>query len=93
MESSGQDAPPSLFTQEVTVLRSGLEKADRSKPVSVYTDSEGNQALADGNHRAYSACLTGTLSELPRKIIGKIPRDVSKDPNYKEISKLKVVDK
>lgn len=84
---------PSLFTQEAIVFRSGLEKADTSKPVSVYKDSAGNQALADGNHRAYKAHITDTLSELPRKIIGNISRDVSKDPDYKEIAKLKIVDK
>ena len=84
---------PFLYTQEVIVFRSGLEKADTSKSVFIYVDSNGNQALADGNHRAYSAHIKGLLSELPRKIIGKIPRDISEDPNYKEIAKLKVIDK
>jgi hypothetical protein len=84
---------PSLYTPETIIFKSGLENADTSKPISVYTDSNGNQAVANGNHRAYSAWTKGILPELPREVIGKIPRDISKDPNYKEISKLKVVNR
>jgi hypothetical protein len=84
---------PVLFTPESVVFRSGLEKADTLRPISVYEDSNGNQAVINGNHRAFKAYENGVLSELPREIIGKIPRDVSKDPNYREISKLKVIDK
>jgi hypothetical protein len=84
---------PSLYTQETIIFRSGLNNVNSLKPIWVCIDTNGNQAVTNGNHRAYKAFLNGSLSELPREIIGKIPRDISKDPNYKEISKLKVLDK
>ncbi|MCL5438596.1 MAG: hypothetical protein M1268_01255 [Patescibacteria group bacterium] len=83
----------SLYTQETIVFRSGLENTDTLKPISVYEDLGGNQAIADGNHRAYNAYIRGALSELPREIIGKISKDVSKDPNYRVIAELDIIDK
>ena len=92
MEILRKNTPP-LYTNEMTVFRSGLENADPSRPITVFVDPCGNQAVADGNHRAFVAHISDALPELHRRIIGRIPRDISMDPNYRKIAELKFLNK
>lgn len=82
---------PELYTQEVIVFRSRVNNANLTSPITVYADAGGHHALAHGNHRAYRSFETG--QDVEREIIGTIPKDVSQDPYYRPISKLKVIDK
>lgn len=82
---------PKLYTPEVVIFRSRLNKANLTTPITVYTDSEGNHALVHGNHRAYKSYVTG--QEVEREIIGSISKDVSNDPNYHPISELKIIER
>lgn len=80
-----------LYTSEVAIFRSGINSVDPSEPIKVLTDTAGNHALADGNHRAYKGYMTGI--EVKREIIGRILKDISKDPYYHPISELKIIEK
>ena len=83
---------PKLYTQESIVYEAGVEKADTARAVFVMPDTAGNHALTDGNHRAFKAYLEGDLDRLPRRLIGgPIQRDISKDPKYKPVSKLRAI--
>jgi len=84
---------PELYTQETIVYARGVAAADIARPVFVYEDTAGHHALSDGNHRATRAFQKGVLNALPRTIIGTFPQDVSKDPNFRPISQLVVVEK
>lgn len=83
---------PEIYTQETVVFLKGVAKADIRRPIYVYTDEAGNHAVSDGNHRSVRALIEGEINELPRNVIGHINRNVSKDPNYKPISRLKIVE-
>lgn len=82
---------PQLFTPETVVFANGIEQCDLSVPITVFRDSNGNHALADGNHRAYRAFTEGKLNNLGRVEIGKIKKDVSSDPDYRLIADLRVI--
>ncbi|MBI2443319.1 MAG: hypothetical protein HYV40_05435 [Candidatus Levybacteria bacterium] len=82
---------PPLYTQEVIVFRTGVDNADVSQPVTVAIDAAGNHALFDGNHRAKRSEKIG--EPLSRNIVGRLPFDVSQNPNYRLIPELKVVEK
>lgn len=79
------------YTREVIVFRKTLEdpRLDMTEPTLVMEDSAGHLVVNDGNHRECKAATTGTV--LTRKIIGKIDKDVSKDPYYRKITDLRVV--
>lgn len=85
------DRTPEIYTQEHIVFATGLLAADTAKPIRVYTDNAGNHVLSDGNHRSKKALMNGRLGELPREIIGHLPKDVSQDPNYRHIRELKEI--
>ncbi|GEM_PF-4597431 len=82
---------PELYTPEVVIFQSGLSKVNLSVPITVYRDTAGHHALANGNHRAYLSYLTG--EKLEREVIGTISKDVSQDPNYHPISELKIIER
>ena len=84
---------PDLYTQEILVFAKGVQKADKTAAVTVYDDTAGHHALADGNHRARKALEDGTLNDLPRTVIGKLEKDISADPYYRPIAALKVIGK
>ena len=83
---------PEIYTQEHIVFAHGVRAADITKPINVYTDTAGHHAVSDGNHRCTRALMEGKLDELPRTVIGHLPRDISQDPNYKPIAQLLIVD-
>ncbi len=81
---------PELYTPEVVIFQSSLNKVDLSKPISVYEDTAGHHAVVDGNHRAYQGYTSGV--ELKREVIGTLSKDVSRDPYYHPISELKIIE-
>jgi hypothetical protein len=82
---------PEIYTQEHIVYAHGVDAADITKPIYVYADTAGHHAVSDGNHRCTKAFIEGKLNELPRTVIGQLPRDVSQDPDYKPIAQLIIV--
>ena len=81
---------PEIYTQEVIVFKKLIKRADTKRPVNVYTDTAGNHAVANGNHRSVKAFLEGTTDQLPRHVIGHLNKDVSKDPYYRHVSEVKM---
>lgn len=84
---------PTIYTRETIVFASGVTNADITIPVFFLSDSLGNHLLTDGNHRAYRAHVEGTPNQLPRKAISTVQGDISKNPDCKPISELKVIAK
>ena len=78
-----------LYTQEIYIFRSGLTSLS-SDPINVYIDKKGHVVVADGNHRAYMALISG--GEIEMIEIGKLEKDVSCDPCYRLVENLKVLD-
>jgi hypothetical protein len=79
-----------LYTQEEIVFRPHLAEVDMEEPVFTAEDSAGHEVVMDGNHRAYYAEINGL--PLRRRVVARIKKDVSQDPNFRLVSQLKAVE-
>lgn len=82
--------PGNLYTKETRVYSQGLAEADLQKPISFGKDINGVPYTTDGNHRSKKAQLTG--KPLLGRHIANGKFDVTTDPDFRPVSKLKVLE-
>ncbi|MGD9129496.1 MAG: hypothetical protein PVJ09_03360 [Candidatus Woesebacteria bacterium] len=82
--------PNLVFTREVTVFAQGLKRVQNSKePILFQIDRNGLACLTDGNHRAHLAWRK--REALWGQCIGRLNFDVTTNPDYRPVSRLKII--
>ncbi len=82
--------PWQLYTAESKIFEEAIKKEPENKaPIFFGRDKNGVAYVTDGHHRAYHALQAGRMVEGVQIAEGNF--DVTKDPDFRPISRLKLI--